>query len=62
MNEIYNKTYFKIQLIWFLFFPNVIFKDKCSISKPSAVRLASPNSQFMEEWDLYLSQPAVGAP
>lgn len=62
MSEIYNKTYFKIQIVWFLFFPSAIFKDKCSVPKSSAVMLECHKSQCMEEWNLYLSQPAVGAP
>lgn len=49
MSEIYNKTYFKIQIVWFLFFPSAIFKDKCSVPKSSAVMLECHKSQRMEE-------------
>lgn len=44
MTKINNKMYFKIKIIWFLFFPSVIFKEKCSASKPSAVIPACLNS------------------
>lgn len=61
MTKINNKTYFKVPITWVLFFPSLIFKDKCSALKSSAVMPAFHDSQFMEQLKLSMSASCLGS-